>query len=49
MNYSGLGDQGLVFSKKIVQLIKHHGNKEKTYDVIPLDYGIKEYDIYNKN
>jgi hypothetical protein len=29
--------QGLVFSQKVTELIKHHGDKGITYDVIPLD------------
>jgi hypothetical protein len=29
--------QGLVFSQKVTELIKHHGDKGRTYDVIPLD------------
>jgi uncharacterized protein YjaG (DUF416 family) len=30
-------------------MIKHHDNKGRTYDVIPLDWGINNYDVYNKN
>jgi hypothetical protein len=41
--------QGLVFSQKITELIKHHGDKERTYDIIPLDCGINNYDVYNIN
>jgi hypothetical protein len=41
--------QGLVFSQKITELIKHHGDKRRTYDVIPLDWGINNYDVYNRN
>jgi hypothetical protein len=29
--------QGLVFSQKIIELIKYHSDKGRTYDVIPLD------------
>jgi hypothetical protein len=29
--------QGMVFSQKVTELIKHHGDKGRTYDVIPLD------------
>jgi hypothetical protein len=41
--------QGLVFSQKVTELIKHHGDKGETYDVISLDWGIINYDIYNRN
>jgi hypothetical protein len=41
--------QGLVFSQKVTELIKHRGDKGKTYDVIPLDLRINNYDVYNKN
>jgi hypothetical protein len=30
-------------------MIKHHGDKGRTYDVIPLDWGINNYDVYNRN
>jgi hypothetical protein len=29
--------QGLVFSQNVTEWIKHHGDKGRTYDVIPLD------------
>jgi hypothetical protein len=29
--------QGPVFSQKFIALIKHRGDKERIYDVIPLD------------
>jgi hypothetical protein len=29
--------QGMMFSQKVTELIKHHGDKGRTYDVIPLD------------
>ena len=29
--------------------IKHRGDKGRTYDVIPLDWGINNYDVYNRN
>jgi hypothetical protein len=38
-----------MFSQKIIKLIKHHGENDRTYDVIPLDWGINNYDVYNKN
>jgi hypothetical protein len=41
--------QGLVFSQKVTELIKHRGDKRRIYDVIPLDWGINNYDVYNKN
>jgi hypothetical protein len=41
--------QGLIFSHKVTELIKHHGDNGRTYDVVPLDWGINYYDIYNKN
>jgi hypothetical protein len=28
---------------------KHRGDKRRTYDVIPLDWGINNYDVYNRN
>jgi hypothetical protein len=40
--------QGMIFSHKVTELIKHHGDKGRTYDVVPLDWGINNYDIYNK-
>jgi hypothetical protein len=42
-------DQGLIFSHKVTKLIKHHGDKGRTYDVVPLDWGINNYDVYNRN
>jgi hypothetical protein len=41
--------QGLVFSQKITKLIKYRGDKGRTYDIIPLDWGINNYDVYNRN
>jgi hypothetical protein len=41
--------QGLIFSQKVTEMIKHHDNKGRTYDVIPLDWGINNYDVYNRN
>jgi hypothetical protein len=41
--------QGLVFSQKVTEMIKHRGDKGKTYDVIPLDWGINNFDVYNRN
>jgi hypothetical protein len=41
--------QGLVFSQKVIEMIKHRGDKGRTYDVIPLDWGINNYDAYNRN
>jgi hypothetical protein len=41
--------QGLVFSQKVTELIKHRSDKVRTYDVISLDWGINNYDVYNKN
>jgi hypothetical protein len=33
--------QGLMFSQNIIKLIKYHGNKRITYDIMPLDWGYK--------
>jgi hypothetical protein len=41
--------QGLVFSQNVTEMIKHRGDKERTYDVIPLDWDIKNYNVYNRN
>jgi hypothetical protein len=41
--------QCLIFSRKVTEMIKHHGDKGRTYDVIPLDWSINNYDVYNKN
>jgi hypothetical protein len=38
-----------MFFQKVIELIKHRGDKEKTYNVIPLDWGINNYDVYNGN
>jgi hypothetical protein len=46
---AALESQALVFSQNVTVLIKHHGDKGRTYDVIPLDWGINNYDIYNIN
>jgi MuDR family transposase len=41
--------QGMVFSQNVTELIKHRGDKGRTYDVIPLDWDINNYDVYNRN
>jgi hypothetical protein len=41
--------QCLVFSQKVTKLIKDRGDKGRTYDVIPLNWDINNYDIYNRN
>jgi hypothetical protein len=41
--------QCLIFSNKVIELIKHHENKGRTYDGVPLDWGINNYDVYNRN
>jgi hypothetical protein len=41
--------QCLMFSQKIIELIKHRGDKGRTYDIIQLDWGINNYDVYNGN
>jgi hypothetical protein len=41
--------QGLVFSQKVTKMIKHRDDKGRTYDVIPLDWGINNFDVYNRN
>jgi hypothetical protein len=41
--------QGLVFDQKVTELIKHRGDKGVTYDVIPLDCDINNYNVYNRN
>jgi hypothetical protein len=41
--------QGLMFFHKVTELIKHCGDKGRTYDVIPLDWGTNNYDVYNRN
>jgi hypothetical protein len=41
--------QGLIFSQKVTEMIKHRGDKGRTYDVIPLYWGINNYDVYNRN
>jgi hypothetical protein len=41
--------QGSMFSQNVTELIKHRSDKGKTYDVIPLDWGINNYDVYNRN
>jgi hypothetical protein len=38
-----------MFSQKVTELIKHHGDKGITYDVIPLAWGINNYNVYNIN
>jgi hypothetical protein len=39
----------MMFSQKVTELIKYHSDKGITYDVIPLDWGINNYDVYNRN
>jgi hypothetical protein len=41
--------QDLVFSQKVTELIKYHGDKGRSYDVIPMDWNINNYDVYNRN
>jgi hypothetical protein len=41
--------QGLVFSQKVTELIKHRDDKRRTCDVIQLDWGINSYDVYNRS
>jgi hypothetical protein len=41
--------QGLMFSQKVIELIKYRGDKRRTYDVIQLDWDINNYDVYNRN
>jgi hypothetical protein len=41
--------QDLIFSHKVTELIKHYGDKGRTYNIIPLDWSINYYDIYNRN
>jgi hypothetical protein len=41
--------QCIVFYQKITELIKHRGDKGRTYDVIPLDWSINNYNVYNRN
>jgi hypothetical protein len=41
--------QGLMFSQKITKLIKHRSDKGTIYDVIPLDWDINNYNVYNIN
>jgi hypothetical protein len=41
--------QGLIFSHKVTELIKHYGDKGRIYNIVPLDWGINNYDIYNRN
>jgi hypothetical protein len=48
-NYSSLEAQCLIFSQKDMELIKHRGDKRITYNVIPLNWGINKYDVYNIN
>jgi hypothetical protein len=40
--------QGLIFSQKVTEMIKHHGDKGRTYDVILLDWGMNNYNVYNR-
>jgi hypothetical protein len=39
----------VIFSHKVTELIKKYGDKGRTYDIVPLDWGINNYDVYNKN
>jgi hypothetical protein len=41
--------QGLILFQKVIELVKYRGDKGRTYDVIPLDWGINNYDVYNRN
>jgi hypothetical protein len=41
--------QGLVFFQKVIELIKYRGDKGRIYDVIPLNWGNNNYDVYNRN
>jgi hypothetical protein len=41
--------QCLIFSHKVTELIKHRGDKGRTYDVVPLNWDINNYDVYNIN
>jgi predicted sugar kinase len=34
--------QGLIFSSNFMKLIKYYGDKMRTYDVIPLNWGYKQ-------
>jgi hypothetical protein len=34
---------------KATELIKHHDDKERSYDIVPLDWSINNYDVYNRN
>jgi hypothetical protein len=31
------------------ELIKYYGDKGRTYDIIPLDWNINNFDVYNRN
>jgi hypothetical protein len=39
----------MVFFQKVTELIKYHSDKEIIYNVIPLDWSINNYDVYNIN
>jgi predicted sugar kinase len=41
--------QDLVFSQKVTELINYCGDKGRTYDIILLDWGINNYNVYNRN
>jgi hypothetical protein len=41
--------QVLIFSYKVTELIKRRGDKGRTYDIVPLDWSINNYDVYNIN
>jgi hypothetical protein len=41
--------QGLVFFQNVIELIKYRGDKGRIYDVIPLNWGNNNYDVYNRN
>jgi hypothetical protein len=49
LTFAGWEARGLVFSQKVTEMIKHRGDKRETYDVIPLDWDINNYDVYNIN
>jgi hypothetical protein len=41
--------QCLMFSHKVTELIKYCGDKGRTHDIMPLNWGINNYDVYNRN
>jgi hypothetical protein len=38
-----------MFFQKGTKLIKYRGGKGKFYDIILLNWGINNYDVYNRN